>query len=197
LFLEKKTLHRDVSLHNVILTDPEETSGRSGLLIDLELSVEVGDDGRNRSVEARTMTGTLEYMAIEILEGALRSKTDGTQHTYRHDLESFFYVLLSACIHYGWEDGMAPRTNPLHEWYTGRIMKIYAVKTGDMTSAAFENVVLPAFAPRFAGVKELARKLRDILFSRESLYTGTPERPEVLYTPIIQAFDEALQTLSD
>ena len=197
LFLEKKILHRDVSLHNVILTDPEQTNGRSGLLIDLELSVELGDDGRNILTEARTMTGTLEYIAIEILQGALHSKTAGIEHTYRHDLESFFYVLLSACIRYGWETGTARRSNPLRMWYTGSIMDIYAAKTGHMTSAVFENVVLPEFAPRFAGVKELARKLRDILFSRGSLCTGTPERPEAMYTPMIQAFNEALKTLDE
>lgn len=33
------------------------------------------------------MTGTMEFMAINILRR-------GVEHTYRHDLDSFFYVLL-------------------------------------------------------------------------------------------------------
>jgi hypothetical protein len=35
---------------------------------------------------ARHRTGTMQFMAIEVLEGK--------GHTYRHDLESFFYVFV-------------------------------------------------------------------------------------------------------
>ena len=40
---------------------------------------------------ARHRTGTFEFIAIEVLE------RDGP-HSYRHDLESFFYVLPGVCI---------------------------------------------------------------------------------------------------
>ena len=197
LFLDGKILHRDVSLHNIILTDEKET-GRFGMLIDLDLAVRVGADGKNEPTEAHTMTGTLEYMAIEILEGGLDRETVGIEHTYRHDLESFFYVLLFACMRYGWEAGKSPKSHPLSEWYTGSIEDIYRTKSGDI-AAAFERVVIPKFSPKFAFAKGLARKLRDILFfkgpSKGFFYTGTPEKPEELYDPMIQAFDEAIRTL--
>jgi Fungal protein kinase len=85
-------------LFNIILTDPKQNRGCSGMLIDLDLAVLVGEDGKNETSEERNMTGTLEYMAIQILEGAVRKETAGTDHTYRHDLDSFFYVFLSRCI---------------------------------------------------------------------------------------------------
>lgn len=195
LFLDGKILHRDVSLHNIILTDEKET-GHSGMLIDLDLAVSVDKHGRNEQTEARTMTGTLEYMAIEILEGGLDPKTACIEHTYRHDLESFFYVLLSVCMRYGWEDGNSPKKNPLRAWYTGSLEYISTTKRGHVELGGFEIHILTKFSPKFACAKGLARKLQDMLFSKFSkgaLYTGTPENPEDLYSPMIQAFDEAIQ----
>lgn len=57
------------------------------------------------------MIGTLEYMAFEVLEGDRDPKTASIEHIYRHDLESFFYVLPSACIRYGWGKNVL-RRNP-------------------------------------------------------------------------------------
>ena len=37
----------------------------------------------------------MQFMAIEVLQGK--------GHTYRHDLESFFYVFIWMCIRYGYE----------------------------------------------------------------------------------------------
>ncbi|KAK0725689.1 hypothetical protein B0H67DRAFT_479800, partial [Lasiosphaeris hirsuta] len=49
---------------------------------------------------ARHMTtGTMQLMAIEALFGI--------DHTYRHDLESFFYVLLWVCARQSWRNGFA------------------------------------------------------------------------------------------
>jgi hypothetical protein len=57
---------------------------------DLDLST-VGDERTG----ARQQTGTMEFMAIDVLRGV--------EHTYRHDLESFFYVLLWICARRAWE----------------------------------------------------------------------------------------------
>lgn len=55
------------------------------MLIDLDLAKVIGS-GRSG---ARHQTGTMEFMAIEVLFDI--------NHTYRHDLESFFYVLIWLC----------------------------------------------------------------------------------------------------
>ena len=82
LYQDGKILHRDISEHNVITTDAENEGEPKGILIDLDLAKEPhsGPSG------ARHRTGTMEFIAIEVLRG----KT----HTYRHDLESYFYVFL-------------------------------------------------------------------------------------------------------
>lgn len=59
--------------------------GFTGMLTDLDLAIV---DGERTS--ARHMTGTIEFMAIDVLYGL--------EHTYKHDLESFFYVLLWICV---------------------------------------------------------------------------------------------------
>ncbi|OJD25349.1 hypothetical protein ACJ73_03286 [Blastomyces percursus] len=60
------------------------------MLIDLDLAKEVGS-GRSG---ARHQTGTMEFMAIEVLPNI--------DHSYRHDPESFFYVLLWQCARNCW-----------------------------------------------------------------------------------------------
>lgn len=71
----------------------------------MDLATEVKEDGTNERSKALQMTGTLEFMAIEVLEMALPEARHDLNHTYRHDLESFFYVFLHVCISYGWPDG--------------------------------------------------------------------------------------------
>ena len=162
------------------------------MLIDLDLAVLLDEHGKNETSEEKKMAGTLEYMAIQILEGATRKEAAGTDHTYRHDLESFFYVFLSLCIRYGWPEGMEPKTDPLRRWYEGDFMDISRTKRGDITGG-FEIYILGLFSPKFQAYKELARNLRTILFGKDtlSLYVETPEKPESLYDPVIKEFEVA------
>ena len=70
LYLKGNILHRDISENNIIITNPGET-GFAGMLIDLDLAKVLGS-GRSG---ARHQTGTMEFMAIEVLLGI--------DHTYR------------------------------------------------------------------------------------------------------------------
>lgn len=67
-----------------------------GILIDLDLSKELGS-GRSG---ARYRIGTMEFMAIKVLLGI--------SYTYRHNLESFFYVLIWQYARRGWESMNKP-----------------------------------------------------------------------------------------
>ena len=75
-------LHRDISLHNIMITESvhQKEGDPKGFLIDLDMASKAGSESNSG---ARHRTGTFEFMAIEVLEG------DG-RHSYRHDLESFF-----------------------------------------------------------------------------------------------------------
>ncbi|EDN05787.1 predicted protein [Histoplasma mississippiense (nom. inval.)] len=189
LYLDGSILHRDISENNIIITDPEKADGHSGMLIDLDLAKEVGS-GRSG---ARHQTGTMEFMAIEVLLNI--------DHTYRHDLESFFYVLIWQCARHGWEklnelqrQGQdPPKDSMLREWYTGTYKKIATYKRGNMEAGGFEYL-LQEFPPDFERVKHLCKTIRGVLFpyGKEGLIVGTPQDPKRLYDPIIKAYDDTI-----
>jgi hypothetical protein len=187
LYIKGKILHRDISENNIIITDPKEADGFTGMLIDEDLAKEIGS-GRSG---ARHQTGTMEFMAIQVLQRVA--------HTYRHDLESFFYVLLWICARRAWEREFLcskvdrPKRNILSKWYTGSFDDIADAKQGYMHVDKFEEIV-KEFPQAFDRVKPLCKKIRRILFPyKNGLIIGTPsDPPEELYRPIIEAFDDAI-----
>ncbi|OWT42265.1 serine/threonine-protein kinase Sgk2 [Pochonia chlamydosporia 170] len=184
LYTDGKILHRDISENNIIITNPGNADGFKGMLIDLDLAKEEGKGPSG----ARHRTGTMEFMAIEVLLGI--------SHTYRHDLEAFFYVLIWLCARRGWSlskaSGRRPKKSMLSRWYTGGYEDIAQSKRGDMDKNGLE-VILREFPEVFDGVKPLCRAIRDVLFPHKyGLFTGTPQDPNILYDPIIKAFDDAI-----
>ncbi|KAF8447110.1 hypothetical protein BGX38DRAFT_1046301, partial [Terfezia claveryi] len=93
LFFQGGILHRDISPNNIIVIDdtasdpfawiwPRDTPLR-GCLIDLDYAIEASAQPSG----ALDRTGTYPFIAIQVLRGRER-------HRYRHDLESFLYVLI-------------------------------------------------------------------------------------------------------
>ncbi|KAK3371889.1 hypothetical protein B0H63DRAFT_550189 [Podospora didyma] len=80
-------VHRDISINNLLIN--EDTSNPSGpsFLIDLDLAIKEDREGASG---AKGKTGTRAFMAIGVLLGE--------QHSFMHDLESFFWVLFWICI---------------------------------------------------------------------------------------------------
>ncbi|EER36675.1 serine/threonine protein kinase Sgk2 [Histoplasma capsulatum H143] len=187
LYLDRKILYRDISENNIIITNPEKAEGSSGMLIDLDLGKEIG----TRS-GARHQTGTIEFMAIEVLLNV--------DHTYQHDLESFFYVLIWQCGRHGWRFSGNPRDQPkdslLTKWYTGTFRDITQIKQSDMGASEFEDI-LKEFPLQFDSIKPLCRELQRLFFSiyDGDIFTGTPVGPKKMYGPIIQAFDKAIHDI--
>ncbi|XP_044714508.1 kinase [Hirsutella rhossiliensis] len=164
LYVTGNILHRDISSNNVIIADAKKPGDFKGMLIDLDLA-KVRDSGPSG---ARHQTGTMQFMAVEVLRKA--------DHTYRHDLESFFYVLL---------------------WIFRDIAK---AKEGDMTMNGLERI-MGEFPERLDIVKPLCLRIRKILFpldEDERMSFGTPAGdPDQLYRPIIAAYDEAIGKLDE
>lgn len=179
LYCDGKILHRDISENNIIITDAEWKEDPTGMIIDLDLGKEL-DGGPSG---ARHRTGTMEFMAIEILEGK--------PHTYRHDLESFFYVFVWIISQA--RDKALLKTSRLRRWYAGSYDQTAEIKRGHMDKKAFQGI-LAEFPQAFHGLKGLAEELRRLLFPirEEALFTGTYHDPERLYQPMIDAFERAI-----
>ena len=193
LFIDGKILHRDISLDNIIITDPKEADNFTGMLIDMDMATSVDVNGLNKRSGAQRMTGTLKYMAIEVVAFALCDARRDLEHTYRHDLESFFYVFLDICINYGRADDSKERNDALRGWYIGLFEDTAFIKRGQMAKSGFESGFLAKFSPTFETLKKLACALRNALFQQGDItYTGTPKDPSLLYKRMIEAFDDSV-----
>ncbi|KAH9077764.1 hypothetical protein EDB83DRAFT_1512338 [Lactarius deliciosus] len=92
-------LHRDISSGNILITENTDSEGKAtdggGLLIDWDLCKVSHDKSTDDSGEQRhSRTGTWLFMAADLV---YNSKI---QHSFVHDLESAFYVLLWQSAHY-------------------------------------------------------------------------------------------------
>ncbi|OAX42207.1 hypothetical protein K503DRAFT_661385, partial [Rhizopogon vinicolor AM-OR11-026] len=85
---QKGVRHRDISPSNLMFYFSWDSSGRDvavGILNDYDLSsLKKGPTGRER-------TGTVPFMAIDLL--TKKSLAGEVEHLYRHDAESFIWVL--------------------------------------------------------------------------------------------------------
>ncbi|KAI0165301.1 hypothetical protein GGR52DRAFT_585334 [Hypoxylon sp. FL1284] len=82
-------LHRDISINNLLINEDKENPSWPSFLIDLDLGIRKDREGVTGT---KGNTGTRAFMAIGTLLGE--------QHSFMHDLESFFWVLFWICIHY-------------------------------------------------------------------------------------------------
>lgn len=189
LYIDGGILHRDISENNIIIVkESEQGDGRAGMLIDLDLAKVAGSGPSG----ARHQTGTVEFMAIQVLQKA--------PHTFRHDLESFFYVLLWVCARRSWEvkylcsPSNRPKTSRLGRWYSGTFDQIAEAKRGYMHVDGLEDI-LREFPAALQVVKPLCREIRGILFPLRptgELETGTHLPAPELYSKIIAAYEASL-----
>ncbi|UKZ73870.1 hypothetical protein TrVFT333_001524 [Trichoderma virens FT-333] len=191
LYTRGNILHRDISSNNIIITKPETEDGFKGMLIDLDLASVRDSDPSG----AQYRIGTMRFMAIEVLR-----KVD---HTYRHDLESFFYVLLWMCALESWTKDFTPGQSPpkgsrLHQWEVESFTAIADAKEFHMSKNGMDRIVCE-FPEALDIVKPLCQKIRKILFPIDTeggMSLGTPVGdPDQLYRPIIEAYDATISCL--
>ena len=89
LLRQKKILHRDISIGNVLITE----GGDEGFLIDLDHALRVDREGASG---AKGRTGTKVFMSI----GLLLQGDSERLHSFMGDPESMFWVLFWICVHY-------------------------------------------------------------------------------------------------
>ncbi|KAL7917588.1 serine/threonine-protein kinase Sgk2 [Trichoderma austrokoningii] len=146
-------LHRDISINNLMINEDDKNPSFPSFLIDLDLAIRLQRDGASG---ARDRTGTRAFMAI----GALR----GEQHSFMHDLESFFWVLFWICIHH---DGPQKSrvVDEFDEWNYTRTEHLVKVKIGIMgDEPEFMDTITNNFTQYCAPLIGLMTKLRETIF---------------------------------
>lgn len=186
LYCDAKILHQDISPGNIIILDSDDEDKPKGMLIDLDSAKEITEE----PAEDPGITGTRPFMAIGVLKGE--------DHTYRHDLESFLYVLLWMIITNQRDD--PPESSRLRQWSAGDWDELATRKSLDMCQENFQ-CLLEEFAPAYRLLMPLAEILHRILFVPvdESISTKSdlsPRAVDSLYGEMISVFEGAISSQS-
>ncbi|ATY66737.1 serine threonine-kinase Sgk2 [Cordyceps militaris] len=190
LYVTGNILHRDISPNNIIITQPKTAGDFKGMLIDLDLA-KVRDSVASG---AQHQTGTMQFMAVEVL--------CAVDHTYRHDLESFFYVLIWMCAREVWTKWKfrcgetPPKESRLRGWEIGSFKYIADCKAGHMSTVNGLKGIMCEFPQSLAVAKPLCLRIRKILFPHDEegdVSFGTPTGdPDQLYMPFIDAINKTI-----
>ena len=83
-----KVLHRDLSENNLMFKRDADSNSAKGVVNDWDMASHPDNKGEVPTSTARHRTGTISFMACDLLVDK------PPVHIYRHDLESFFYILI-------------------------------------------------------------------------------------------------------
>ncbi|KAL8354439.1 hypothetical protein RB601_004028 [Gaeumannomyces tritici] len=146
-------LHRDISINNLMINEDDGNHSWPAFLIDLDLAVRVPREG---ACGAKGKIGTRAFMAI----GALL----GEQHSFMHDLESFFWVLYWICIHYEGpgQDRVVPR---FEKWDYMDMKELATLKLGTVCDARlFDRTMVEYFSEYYQPLIPWVGQLRGAVF---------------------------------
>jgi hypothetical protein len=130
-----------------------------GVLNDFDLSYQMSDERPNPGpASSKQRTGTFPFMPIDFL----RDKP--IIHGYRHDLESFMWVIL---FHIGqYRDGKSVgESGPYHKWLLVDRATLLNEKI-DIRDSINKPEAQPAFRPLLHWIKKMARMFLDANYNR-------------------------------
>ena len=147
-------LQRDVSIGNLMMNEEDDNPSWPSFLIDFDLAIK---EQREGSSGARGRTGTKVFMAIGVLLGE--------KHSFRHDLESFFWVLFWICIHYNRpneESRVVPRFD---QWNYADMGFLAEVKKGTLGDEGdFLNTAEENFTQYYKPLIPWVNRLRRVIY---------------------------------
>lgn len=183
LLQDAHVLHRDISGGNIIIIDSADTDVSQGVLIDLDRAMNLDIE----QPKGGHFAGTRLFTAIGLLTS--------DAHTYRHDLESFFYLFIWLVICQGGEH--LPEESETKAWAHDDRFESANAKRRDMKTDRFQ-LVLEQFDAKYQNLKDLAWRLRAALFrpdENDELQIGTDvteEGTNALYDAMIGAFEQEM-----
>ena len=154
LHVRADMLQCDISPNNLLINEEDDDPSWPAFLIDLDLAVK---ENREEPSGARGKTGTRAFMAIGVL-------LDEENHSFMHDLESFFWVLFWICIHY---DGPAKDvgTTEFEKWNYVNMEELAKLKSGLVSRERhFLNRITKAFTPYYQPLIPYVNRLRQAVF---------------------------------
>ncbi|KAI5924800.1 hypothetical protein F4810DRAFT_663412 [Camillea tinctor] len=156
LLRKANILHRDISVNNLMINEDSSNPSWPGFLVDLDLAIY---EQRERASGAKGKTGTRAFMAIGVLRGK--------QHSFMHDLESFFWVLFWICIHYdGPGNGRVVRR--FDKWNYLNANELASDKMGTVSAEDFFiETITQYFTPYYAPLIPWVNRLRRVVFDND------------------------------
>ncbi|KAJ2913694.1 hypothetical protein MD484_g6741, partial [Candolleomyces efflorescens] len=106
---KRGTIHRDISLQNVLLGNPDAQPGYRGVLIDFDISTL-----RHLNTPVNRHMGTRPYLSVPALHSG--SVSDPLPHDHLDELESFLYVLVHIMFEYDSEGAAHTPDEDFHDW---------------------------------------------------------------------------------
>ncbi|RAH68883.1 protein kinase family protein [Aspergillus aculeatinus CBS 121060] len=177
---EAGLLHRDISVNNMMVNEQSDTQW-PGFLIDLDLSVK---ESRVKASGAQGKTGTRAFMAV----GALL----GEQHSFMHDLESFFWVLFWICIHYH-GPGHGNVVEEFDEWNFLKMETLATTKLGTVSDEdLFFRTMRNFFTEYYKPLMPWVNRLRRVVFPGGRMWKSEDEGLYASMIEVLQAAEEHL-----
>ena len=118
-------LHRDLSINNLMCN--KKPTGHIGILSDWDLASLIDELNAVIPSNAKHRTGTIPFMSISLLNG-------NPPHKYCHDLESFFYILIWAAVHFDFRKKQCLSPAPtFKKWNNSDLLEAAQPKVNCMT----------------------------------------------------------------
>lgn len=153
LFTKAGILQRDISMNNLIINEDDLNPSWRSFLIDLDLAIK---EQREKPSGAQGKTCTRAFMSIGVLYGE--------QHSFMHDLESFFWVIFWISLHYSGSD--KSRILPeFDKWNYADPQELACLKKGIVVDEGdFLAIAEDSFTSYFQPLIPWINRLRKVVF---------------------------------
>lgn len=151
-------LHRDLSVYNLMYEVGNVII--FGILNDFDLSVILKDDKVLPAASSKRRTGTATFMAYKLL-----NTRRSVEHLYRHELESFLYIMVWTAVGYKGRKLPERKKDPLMGWRVGDWRSIYDKKVVFFSSESESEGIMGEITEKYEMMRDAIIELHSIFQS--------------------------------